>query len=350
MSVGRIKKTLTIYDIAKKLNVSHTTVSRALNNSPLLSEGTKKRILKYAQKAGYRPNRLAQSLKRAKTYTIGLIFPNIISAYYSSIIEHIHHHASQRGYEINITLSGWDKNLEKEMFNRLIEQKVDGIIIRSGFQPEEISTHPALHSPCPVVFSGEANEDVSSVAVDIDKGLFAALNHLVERKKKRILVLRYSEKLGDFIRQIKKKTSFKVKIEYEDISIKNETSTVYNGKSRPVGDSLLQVLDNAYNAISNKLASGNFDYDAVIALNDWIAISTIGLLQKHGLTVPDDVAVIGCDDSPLSALSPVPLTTIHQPYGKIAKNLIELLLDKFGKPDKIEKRVLESKLVIRESA
>ncbi|VBB05221.1 Hypothetical protein LUCI_0428 [Lucifera butyrica] len=332
---------ITTKDIARIANVSQSTVSRCLNNSPFASEKTKQRILKIAEEHGFQFNANARSLKVNKTYTIGLILPQSMvdhgfdvhsRAWQDTLIENL----TQLQFDVIVSPSFGQSNIRK----LIASQKVDGFII---LQPElDIETMDYLEKSdiayvfCKYLPDVCKNRDVDYVHADQIKGGYLAGEHLLKLGHKKILCISADVAGGEF------------KLRTEGCK------GAFYDHNVPFNDKLLFFGDSTFTS-GFQLIKKNVDLlksiTAIFAQNDLMALGVLSALRELHIKVPEDIAVVGYDNTELCTYFSPNLTSIHQPYKEIAlltcKRLIELLENK-GDHVK-QKLAIQPKLVVRES-
>jgi len=336
-----LKSSPTIKDIAAKLNLHYTTVSRALRDHPDVNEKTRRAVKDLARKMNYQPNYLARSLKRQKSNSIGVIVPEIRHHFFSTVISGIEEVASEAGYVILVAQS--NERVEREILstNVFISNHVAGLIA-SISQTTHTSAHfkQFLDRGKNLVFFDRICEDLetSTVVVDDYNGAFMATEFLIQKGYSRIAHLAGSKNL------LISKNRFQGYLDaLKKYKIPFNPNYVYwgglqeeNGKQ---GMTRLLKLDERP--------------DAIFAVNDPVAIGAYEVIHQHNLKIPDDVAVVGFSNNPISAVVSPPLTTVHQPAYEIGRKTCEMLLRQIENPNSAnskEKIVLNTKLIIRDSA
>ena len=329
---------ITIKDIAKELGISPSTVSRALKDHPDISEKTKNAVRELAQKLNYKPNAIALSLRQSKSNIIGVIVPQIVHHFFSSVISGIEHLASKNGYNVLICQS--DESYEKEVKNTqtLISSRVDGIIISRTKMTVDFEHFKNIEkSNIPMVFFDRTCPALKTDEVIIDdfKAAFNAVEHLINTGCKKIAhykgpkTLMISKKrLEGFLAALKK---HKLPV-YEDLIIKADTFK----KAQKVTQKLIK--------------KGNIP-DAVFAVNDMTAIGAINSFKKHGIKIPEDVSVTGFTNGLISTISDPTLTTVEQHGFDMGDKAGELLLNRINSKKDYPpiKEILPTKLIIRGS-
>lgn len=333
------KSQVTIKDIAKKLNISPSTVSRALRDHPDISAKTKEMVNSLAEELDYQPDSIAQSLKKRKTNLIGVIVPEIKHYFFSTAISGIEEVAYRAGYAIIVSQSNESYDRECVNVRALISNRVAGLLI-SIAQTTENSDHFKLleRQGIPFVFFDRVCEDIeaSKVVVDDFNGAFNAVEHLINSGYKRIAHLAgpkhlsiSQQRLDGYLSALKKH-----KIPYD------KNLVVYGGLNEEDGIIGFQ-----------KLLQLDHLPDALFAVNDPVAIGAFEKIKEHGLEIPEDMALVGFSNNPISSLIEPSLTTVEQPAYEIGKRAAELLIEqiKFGESFIMRKDMLKTKLIVRDS-
>ena len=333
-------KQKTIVDIAKELNISVSTVSRALNNHPDINENTKLLVNKIAKKFGYVPNPIALGLRKNRTSTIGVIVPEIKHDFFSSAISGIEEIAYHSGFTIIVCQS--NESYEREVINTraLMHHRVAGIIVsisqttQNGDHFKELNKHGI-----PVVFFDRVCQDVkaSKVIIDDRKSAFNAVSHLIEKGYRKIAHFGGPKELDICLKRF---GGYKDALECEGMTVDN--SIIYFGGLHE---------EDGYTAM-NKLINENKHIDAVFAANDPIAIGAFQRIKEAGLKIPEDIGIVGFSNNKITSLVEPPLTTVNQPSFNMGKRASEILIETINKDNiKIEPivEVLDTELIIRKS-
>lgn len=335
----------TTKDLAKIAGVNQSTVSRCLNDSPLISDETKNRVKKLAEELGFEFNANARSLSTSKTGTIGVIYPDDytefgINLYFSTLQNQLRESLERQ--EIDLIASfPTNKYTNKNNIRRLITcQKVDGlIIIQSNIDHETLSY--LKKSKIPFVFLHHypetcKYEDVDVVYVDHLKGGYLATEYLISRGHKNILCIS-SNAIGD---------EYKLRTEGYKRAL-SDHNIDFNEQLIFFADLSFMA---SYNIIKNLVDLKSIT--AIFAQTDLMALGAIEALRDLKIKVPDDIAIVGYNDEELSSYFKPHLTTVHQPRETLAQltceRLIELIYSKT--PKKPTKIAIQPKLIIRESS
>ena len=330
----------TITDIAKKLKISASTVSRALNNHPDIKKETKDQVKKLAEKLNYSPNPIARSLKTKRTNVIGVIVPEIKHDFFSSAISGIEEVAYHSGYIILVCQS--NESYEREIINTnaLMHQRVAGLIV-SISQNTKNGNHfkESIDRGIPLVFFDRACNDISTNKVIIDdaRSAFIAVTHLIERGHKKIAHFSGPKTLEICIQRLK---GYKNALKKANI---------------PLSDKLICYgdlhEDNGY-ASMDTLLKQNIIPDAIFAVNDPVAIGAFQRIKEAGLKIPEDIAIVGFSNNRITSLIDPPLTTVNQPSFDMGKKAAEILIEMIEKENNDNQRktvVLDAELIVRGS-
>ncbi|WP_121611301.1 LacI family DNA-binding transcriptional regulator [Mesobacillus foraminis] len=326
---------VTIKDIAKLANVSHTTVSRALNNSPLIKEPTKKKILEIAAQMNYTPNFNAKSLVKQKSYTIGLFYTSISNgtspSFFADTLKGVNSVISQ---EYNLFVRGIDDYSDYSSIGR---QRYDGILLMSQSVNDNAFIYHVMEKNIPfVVLNREIEEkNIINILSDDKEGARQAVEYLIEHGHSDIAII--EGKQGFKSSQQRKEGYISALIQH-GIQIRSEYSASGN-----------YDMESGYRAME-QLLSLNTRPTAVFCSNDDMAIGAMNAIFANELKVPDDVSVVGFDDIGFAQYTMPRLTTVKRPVEQIsvegAKKLLSLLN---GNEQRKEKILANTELMIRDS-
>lgn len=328
-----------INDIAKALGVSASTVSRALKDHPDISEATRNKVKEFAQRVSYRPNALALSLKKQVSNTIGVVIPEIVHHFFSSVISGIEEIAYSNGYRVMICQSNEDFRREQMNVEALMDHRVDGLLVcmsKSTNTFEHFNT--AYRNQVPMVFFDRVCKEINTdrVITDDFNGARRITSHLIEVGCRKILHLGTHERLH---------------IGLERLQGYLQALTDHNIPRLP---ELMMKCDTPADVDHNKdhILKLAPLIDGIFAVNDATAISVMRLLKSHNFNIPQDIAIAGFGDDPVAALVDPPLTTTEQQgynMGQEAMNLlIKRITDNETIPDSSVK-VFQPDLKIRAS-
>jgi len=330
----------TIYDIAKICNVSTATVSRVLNDSDHpVHPNTKSKILKAAKELNYRPNSIAKSLASGRTQTIALLVPTISNDYYTQIAESMENELNNAGYIAYLCNTKRSVLRETEYVENLIIRRVDGVIFSpTRVKPEDNvknleNIEELKRNNIAVVAFGSRFEGVSQVSVDTYKGAYEATKYLISLGHRRI----------GFIDGLTAGTQGNRRKGYMD-ALKNSDIDVDN-------DLIIRGnldIDSGYKS-GFKLLNQSEPPTAIFAVNNLMSIGVLNAAKDMHIKVPNELSVIGFDDSILSKLVEPSLTVVRQPLDRMGAIAVKLLLDELNGIGEIQSVELEPILVERNS-
>lgn len=337
-----MKPKLTLKQIARELDVSVSTVSKALRDSIEISEETRQKIKAFAKLYNYKPNNIALSLKNRKTHTIGIILPEIIHDFFSTVISGAEEVANKRGYNVIICLS--NNSFDREVMNMeiLANGSTDGFILSIAKETQQKGDYHHLKETIsqgmPVVLFDRVVDEVEcdKVIIDDTAGAKKAVQHLIDIGCKKIGIVT----TVDYVSVGKFRTEG-----YKQALKENQI---------PLDENLIlkiEDVDNSEEQIINFLKER--EMDGLFAVNEQFCASAIKGFNKKGLSVPQDVSVIGFSDGELSKRFIPGMTTINQHGAAIGARAAELLINRLEKPvdseEKFETSIIETSLVERES-
>jgi DNA-binding LacI/PurR family transcriptional regulator len=332
---------ITIVDIAKKLNLSKSTVSRVLTGHPSVSEKTRQAVLELAGQLDYQRNMLSISLLNKKSNTIGIIVPEFVSSYFPQVIMGAQEVAAAAGYSTIICHSNETYETEVANTRLMLANQVDGVLVSltketRNFDHLKIFERKGI----PIVFFNRVCDDmeVPKVIVDDYEGAFRAVEHLIKRKKKRIAHLAGPESL---LISVKRLRGYKDALKRYGIPIDEELIIPYDLTIAKV-----KIYVNHLLRLPNPP-------DAIFAINDPTAIEALQIVKKKGLDVPKDIAIVGFSNDFASGLIEPALTTVSQPVKEMGQTAAQLLIDQINRDVTEWKsiiRVLKTELIVRKSS
>jgi LacI family transcriptional regulator len=337
----KIKKDITIYDIAQKLSLSTATVSRALQNNPAINKNTQKKIKETAQQLGYRHNNFASNLRKQKTNTIGVIVHELNSNFITSVLAGIEKITTDAGYDLIIAHSS--ESFEKEAANslNLFHKRVDGLIASLAFNTQGLDHYKHFEEKeIPVVFFDRVEENISSTKVIIDnyKCGYQATEHLIEQGCKKIVLVTANLKRNVYAQRHRG---------YSDALFDNNLK--YDKSLVLIKDLSEQCGIEAANQIMKMKPLP----DGAFITNDFSAAVCMRTLKENGIRIPDDISIVGFNNDAISKIIEPQLTTVNYPgldVGEIAaRNLINHLkgISNIKHTNTI---VVRSDLIIRKSS
>jgi len=332
---------VTIVDIAKELNISKSTVSRALTGNANVHPDTRKAVLELAEKLDYQKNMLSISLISKKSNTIGIIVPEFISSFFPQAIIAAQAVATEAGYNTIICQSNENYETEVASTKVLLANQVDGVLVSITKETRNFEHFKVFQRKgIPIVFFNRVCEDmnVPKVVVDDYEGAYKAVEHLIKRKKKRIAHLAGPDSLSISVKRLSG---------YKDALRK------YN---IPIDESLIIPYDLTVEKAKiyvNHLLRMDNPPDAIFCINDTTAIEALKIIKKKKLQIPRDIAVVGFSNDYVSEFLDPPLTTVSQPVKEMGATAAQLLLDQINRDVSEWKsviRVLQTELIIRKSS
>lgn len=334
----------TLKDISKELNISISTVSRALNNHPAINIKTKKRVKRVAKKMDYHPNLLALSLLNRKTNTIGVIVPEITGYFFSSVITGIQDVFRESDYNVIICQSEESYDEEVAIIENFLKVGIDGLLVSPTSNTKKIKHFKRLKkNGIPVVvFDRDCpGLEVDKVLVDDYDGAFQAVDYLIKSGCKRIAHIGGPLNLSTTKHRLK---GYLDALKENNIPVKEEYITHVDGFTHEAGIKPAKKM--------LKLASPP---DAIFAVNDCIAISAMHIAKMLKLDIPKDLSIIGFDDEPHSSYFTPALSTIWQPVYSMGILSAKILLKHLNNPDnnssiELRHEIFKPELVIRDSS
>ncbi len=308
---------VSISDIAKALNVAPSTVSRALKSHPEISRETCLRIQDYARKVNYRPNALALGLKQQRSFTIGVIIPEIVHHFFSSVISGIEDLAYGKGYRVIICQSNEDYHREVINAEALSDHRVDGFLVTISKTTRDHKHFVQLSEQgIPIVFMDRAIPEVDSdrVLTNDFEGARLVVSHLLKRGCRNMIHLAGPQHL----------------------SVGSERYLGYaealNEAGIPLRNELVMKCDTPEKVLQqkNKLLALAGEADAIFAVNDFTAVAAMRLLQENGFEVPGQIAIAGFGDDPIATIVKPSLTTVEQRGYDIGKEAARILINRLS--------------------
>jgi LacI family transcriptional regulator len=334
-----LDKKITIYDIAKVLDISPATVSRALREQTMATSETRKMVVDIAFKLGYRPNKLASALKSGKTYTIGVIVPSVKANFFASIIHSMEEGLKNSGYRIILYQSAESIKNEIKGVKTLLEVQVDGIMASLSLETDDISHFKeVIRQNKPLVLFDRVDErlKVPTVTLNDFKAGFLATSHMIERGYKRIAFLTTGHQIKIFRERLE---GYKLALGINNLPI-IEDDIILGGLSIKAG---------RY-GVARLFREGHCP-DAVIAADDFTALGAIKKLKEIGYLSPE-VGVMGFANEVFSSYVTPSLSTVDQYPSRMGTECARLFLEMINRKDpyeKINKIVIEPTILERQS-
>ncbi len=329
----------TIKDIARELKVSPSTVSRALKNHPDISAETKRAVNEMAQKLNYQPNAVALSLKQRRSKTIGVIIPEIVHYFFSSVISGIEDVAYDAGFNVIICQSNEKYDREVANVKTLLANRVDGILVSISKQTKNYAHLEYIReNEVPLVFYDRIvpGFETDHVIIDDSEAAYQATKHLTDNGRRRIAHFAGPQNL--LIGQKRKEGYLRA---IQEAGLGTGEELVFDADN--FEKARIAILD---------IFKRNLTIDGIFAVNDLTAISAMQTLQKRGVNIPFDIAVVGFSDGRFSGITDPTLTSVDQHGYEMGSVATEMLLSRisseFDYP--VVKKVLHANLIVRGSS
>ena len=337
-----MKRKVTLKQIAKELDVSISTVSKSLRNSPEISEDTRQKVQAFAKLYNYKPNNIALSLKNRKTKTIGIIIPEIVHHFFATVISGIEQVANQNGYNVIVCLS--NESFDKEVLNMemLANGSIDGFIMslskETQFKADFHHITEVISQGMPVVMFDRVTNEIlcDKVIIDDKAAAYNAVQSLINKGKKKIALVT----TVDYVSVGKLRTDGYVKALLDN--------------DLPFDEKLIikiEDIDTCEVKISKLIEDRAID--AVFAVNELFAVTIIKTASKFGLKVPEDLSVIAFTDGIISQYSTPTITTVSQNGIKMGRKAAKMLIDRLESDEDDEEHyrteVIETHLIVRDS-
>lgn len=325
---------ISIKDIANKVGVSTTTVSKVLNKkAPNISKATKEKIFNVAKEYNYIPNIIAKSLKNKKTFTLAIIIPDICNPYFAKIAKAVQRVANENNYSVLICNTDDKLEEEKNALQVLKSRMVDGIIISSVDVDYIKQIMDSYVIPIVLIdrLSNNESNNLYSVGINQELEFYKITSYLFNKGRRDFAYIGSSSISSDLrkngVIQFLKENNKELKQIYVG---SYDIQTGYDGCKE-----ILQTKDKI---------------DSIICANDLIAIGVIKYLKEVGIKIPESISVTGFDDIDMATHIEPKLTTTNQPVSFIGEQAIKLLIDKIENKNNFQKVIIKCKLIIRESA
>ncbi|WP_034345554.1 LacI family DNA-binding transcriptional regulator [Deinococcus misasensis] len=326
-------RNVTIKDIAREAGVSISTVSRILNNAPLVRGEKRQKVLDVIEQMGYEPNASAQGLVRGRSMTVGVLTQDIASPFYSEVSRGIDVGFSGTGYQPIFVNGHWEAQDEASAVAALIRRQVDGLIILGGRLPEQ-QLH-ALSERFPLILIGRDVPGLEHCCLRVDdlEGAYLATRHLLDLGHRRIAHLAGIASHKDAMERFE---GYRKAL--SEAGIPFDPELVYEGEfNEPSG-----IL-----AVERWVSSG-IHFSAIFAANDQMAYGARLALYRRGIRVPEDVSLVGYDDLPASRFALPPMTSVHQPLFEMGEIAAQTLLTRLQNNES-EMSPVSVTLMVRES-
>ncbi len=330
---------ITMDDVAKKAGVSKTTVSRIINgNYAHVNEITKEKVMRIVAELNYRPNAVAKSLKSMKTNVIGIVLSNLQNPFWSHVLQGVEDTCRDKGYNLMICNSNDKSSLEQEHIEGLRLKQVDGIIVNPTMKNKNMF-QSLVESDFPIIAINRKIEGVpiDTIVVDNVKGAHLAVEHLISKGAESVAVMVYP--FEGISPRIERLTGYRMALKKHGIGVnENLIRVVQEEKGR------------AKEEVKNLLSRKNRP-DAIFSTNNMMTLEILEGIKELGLSVPEDIRLVGYDETVWSQHLNPPLTTVSQPSYQMGEIAAWKLIDQLQAKQKKETEIISLKpsLIIRES-
>jgi DNA-binding LacI/PurR family transcriptional regulator len=326
---------VSIKDIARLAGVSHSTVSRALHQSPLIPPETARRIQRIAQEQGYTASAVARSLVTRRTQAIGVVVTSIADPFNGDLVDGIEEVANERGYSVILATSQANPDRELAVVRSCQERRVDGILVASSrVGALYVPILSDLDVPIVLINNQHGSDFAHSIRIDNIHGMRLATEHLLELGHRQIAYV--GDRFGLHSDE-ERFAGYRQALTSREIPFDRELVMQGDGKADAAASALDQLL------------KGRSRPTAVACYNDMTALGLIHRAQEHGIAVPDELSVTGFDDIPFAAFARPPLTTIRQPRRDMGRQAMRLLFALLNGEEAQKTSVINGELIVRGS-
>lgn len=324
----------TLDDVCKRAQVSTATVSRVINQSPLVTERTRVRVMEAMHELGYTPSFAARTLARQRTELIGVVFPAIASGFFTEVLRGIDEVAAERRYHLMTVFSHGREDEQKLIARLLLERRVDALILMNLLLPDDFVRGLSNHGvPVVLIDRPVENANLASVVIDNFAGAASAMAHLFQHGYQKIAVIGGPGDSYDALRRL----------------AGCQHAVREAGRSLPAELVWRGGFDEETGAAATRkwIESGRDLPDAIFALNDAMALGALGVLTERGIRVPRDIALVGFDDT--ESARHVGLTTVRVPMLEMGRAAAEFAVAGILNQKSQRRRVLATELMVRRS-
>jgi len=324
----------TIYDVAKEAGVSIATVSKVINQTGRISDKTRAHVNKVMERLDYQPSVVASALTGKSTYTIGLLIPDLANPFFAEIARSVEDRGSELGFNLVICNTDNEPNKGIQYISLLKQKRVDGIIIATGLQNELMKGLTGQGIPLALIAREMPMLAVDTVLVDDYMGGYLATSHLIRLGHRRIAIIAEDLELMSSKERVR---GYRYALEEAGIA----------AEERFVTESELFTLEGGKEQ-TRKLLEQPDGPTAIFACNDLLAIGVMQAARELGVNVPNDLSVVGFDNTILATITDPPLTTVAQPIQDIGRQVIDLLVQEINRQKTSKQRIiLVPNLVVR---
>lgn len=325
---------MSVQDIARRAGVSTATVSRVLNDSQLVRPGTRARVEAVIAELGYQPNILARNLRTAESRMLLTMVPDFSNPFYAEIVRGIDAVAHREGYYVLLCDTGAELPAERTYFNLLRNRLADGAICLDPDTAQHALAQELGNLCWVACCEFDPDDAVPYVGIDNRRAAFDAVTHLIERGRRRIVLINSDER---YLYARQRRKGYEAALAAAGL------------EPLPQVQTLGLAFEDGLSRVAELLGSGA-RFDAIFAVSDTLAIGAMRGLRDAGLSVPRDVSVVGFDNIPISLMVEPQLTTVEQPMKRLGETAAALLLKHLREPETpAGGLLLEHRLVVRDS-
>jgi LacI family transcriptional regulator len=333
-------KEVTIYDVAKYLGISPSTVSRGLQDHPHIRKETKRKINLAAREMGYQHNKFASNLRQKRTHTLGVIVPKLNSYFMATAIAGIEKVTNQFGYNLIISQSQESGKKEVSGITTLFNSRVDGLLVSLSFDTKNLDPFNIFFSKgIPIVFFDRVFEcsGCASIVIDNYKAGYEATSHLISQGCQRIIHMG-----GNLLRNVYSDRMKGYKNALTDSGLEFDQDLVV----------ISELNEKAGIDLAHRILEMKNRPDGIFTANDTSAVAAICELQNSGIKVPEEIAVVGFNNEPVSRFVQPNLSTIHYPAMEVGEVAATTLINRLNnlQSANLTSVVLEHSLIIRQSS
>lgn len=334
-----IRKKTSIYDLAAELNVSASTISRALHDHPAISSAMKERVKELVKRMDYHPNHAAVTLKTGRVNTIAIVVPSINRNFFASVIEGVEERVYKAGYDLLICKSSDNYKKEVQLIDKLSRGRVDGIIASTAAETTDFSHYRNLiNSGIPLVLFDRWTpmRGAGKVVIDDVKAGYMATKHLLEMGCRRVFHFAGDQKVSIWN---DRRMGYLKAMNEQRVEVKQEWIYVGNPSEECGVEFARKII-----ALPERERP-----DGIFFTGDYAAKGTLEELKKHGIRVPEDIAIVGFSNEPIDELLNPTMSSIEQFSSRIGTEAAEMMLEAIAGAE-MREIVIEPKLIIRDSS
>jgi LacI family transcriptional regulator len=340
--LNSLRKRVTIVDIALKVGITPSTVSKVFSNHPRISTLTREEVFKTAKALGYQPNVLATGLRKGRSGLVGVVVPVVNYSFFSTAIKGIEEHITDAGYNVIIAQTRDRADLEEKQLQGLMRAQVEGVISSIAAETMDHSVYRNIASQIPLVLFDRtiSAHNISEVTIDDFEGAAKAVDHLVAKGYRRIAHLAGYEHVRPFAKRIE---GYKSSLSRHGLEV-NEKFILQRGPNKDEGEEAAEILLNL-----------DEPPDAILAASDYLAYGAIKAIRRRGLRVPEDIGIVGFSNEEFSSQVTPSISTVDQRSETMGSLAAKLLIDQLAASQNrgsyiVHREMLEPELIVRESS